>query len=222
MRAVVKKIAVIGMYFASIIFLIGTSAFSSEIVSNGDRASVLPALLDDPFLLPQTNFSFGNVSYAVQFSKSSGTSAGEISDSGLNVYGFDLEVSNTRFMNIGAYMRFESLGEFSKDIGGQFSALLGGFTRFYYVPPFFNTKSFKANMFLRLEVGAGPVFFGMVNGVLLQPGVHVGSEAYFNKWIGVSLSYGLVYEVGRDTLLGNTTIWNQGSAFFVALKTTFL
>jgi hypothetical protein len=188
-----------------------------------------------PFYLPQTSFIVGNVDYSLELSNSNRTSNFSLSENGINTYGFDLEVNANRFLNIGAYLHVESLSvQQNQDISKQFSTLLGGFTRFFYIPPFLRGKDFTANVFTRLELGGGPVFLNGPSGLIGQGGIHFGVETYFNRWFGLSFSYGRVYEYGKETLLSgdkdlaeqtskysNSTIWNQGEVFTFAFKTTF-
>jgi hypothetical protein len=173
--------------------------------------------LSNPFFLPQTNFYFGSSSYNLDISSTPTASFGH---GEINTYGFDLEVNATRFLNLGAYMRAESLGSFTSGVS-MFSTLVGGFTRFYYMPPFLSGKTVHTNLFLRLELGTGPVFFGLYNGFVGQGGAHLGAEVYFSKWVGVFFSYGKTLQAGGVTLGTGGSIWNEGSIFAGGLKTTF-
>lgn len=179
--------------------------------------------LENPFLLPQTNFYLGNINYyTIQLTSDGSTSSTTLNSNSINFFGFDLEVNHSRYMNIGAYIRVESMGNVTgSGITSIFSTLLGGFTRFYYIPPFLNKRTVKTSLFLRLELGGGPIILGIPCGLVLQPGVHAGIEHYFNKWFGLSFSYGQVFDYGKVTLLGNSTIWNQAEVFQGAVKTTF-
>jgi hypothetical protein len=190
--------------------------------------------LNNPFALPQTSFYLGNIQYQVNISNNSYESNSQLDESGITAYGFDIEVNHSRFMNIGAYFRVESSRvNRDQDITQQFSTLLGGFTRFYYVPSFFRSPGFTANIFTRLELGAGPTFFGEPSGIVGQGGAHVGIETYFNKWFGLSLSYGKVFEYGKETIASGSqvadynskfkgsTFWNHGSAVILSFKTTY-
>ena len=193
--------------------------------------------LNQPFFLPQTNFYLGNVSYKTRLSNAVYQSDSNLNESGITTYGFDIEVNSSRFMNIGATFRIESLdGNPGQDLDRKFSALLGGFTRFFYLPSILQGKGIATNVFTRLELGGGPAFFGIPSGLMIQGGVHVGLETYFNKWFGVGLSYGYLLELGRDTLysglsesdyltLGakykDASLASQGQIFLISFKTTF-
>jgi len=190
---------------------------------------------NNPFLLPQTTLFMGNANYQVHFSNSFLDSTSELNESGINTYGFDLEVNYSKFMNIGAYFRVESISvEANQLIQKQFATLLGGFTRFFYIPPFLQGKTTISNIFTRLELGGGPTFLGGPSGIMGQAGVYVGMETYINKWVGLSFSYGQVFEYGKETLVSgdqalalimpqyrDATFWNHGRIFLVSLKTTF-
>jgi hypothetical protein len=175
--------------------------------------------LENPFHLPQTNFYLGNANYTIQLPDRGVVS--KLQDSSINIYGVDLEVNYSRFMNIGAYLRFESINTITgPGVNSLFAALIGGFSRFHYIPPFLDKKTFKTSLFLRTELGGGPLVMGIPSGLAIQPGIHLGIESYINKWIGLSFSYGQVFEYGKETLSGNSTIWNQGQVFLGAVKTT--
>jgi hypothetical protein len=197
-------------------------------------AEETPVRLSNPFLLPQTNFFMGNARYRVSLSNSDGKTTTDLDSGGINAYGFELEVNQNSFLNIGAYFRVESQSfDTLEDINRQFTTLLGGFTRFFYMPPFLKGNSVKTQFFARLELGGGPTFLGAPNGLVFQTGGHVGIETYFNRWIGLSLSCGQVYQYGRETIVSgqqslgtvlpqyqNATIWNSGQLFLISLKTT--
>ncbi|MEO5968692.1 MAG: hypothetical protein ABIQ95_02090, partial [Bdellovibrionia bacterium] len=117
-------------------------------------------------------------------------------------------------------------------ISSQFAAIVGGFTRFFYVLPFLKGKTLMTNVFLRLELGGGSTSMGSPAGLLLQGGAHFGVETYINKWLGISLSYGRTIEWGKETLASGSTsaftspfkgstMWNQGSMVLASVKTTF-
>lgn len=152
----------------------------------------------------------------------------------INTIGLDIEVNSTPFLNIGGYLRFthQSL-EGEQELSFQFQSLLGGFTRFFYTPSFLHGKSTISNLFVRLDLGGGPVIYGPAGGLVLQSGVHLGIETYFTKWFGVGLSYGRLFELGKETLFGgnkkiadvipktaNATFANQAEVFMISLKTT--
>src|SRR5689334_25426683 len=92
--------------------------------------------LNNPFLLPQTNIVLGNVNYTTNLSR--GGSA-QLDGGGVNTYGFDIEVNASQFLNIGAYVRIESISvDRSQITERQFSTVIGGFTRFFYQLTFFS------------------------------------------------------------------------------------
>jgi hypothetical protein len=210
--------------------LLSGTAFASEPPS---------AKSDNPFLLPQLGIVIGNLHNTIHLSNDLGRSTSNLNGGGINTYGFDLEVNYSKFMNIGAYFRVESQGEDPIQIvNKQFATLIGGFTRFFYVPPFLKGKTLITNVFTRLELGGGPTFYqGMMpsGGLLGQTGIHIGFETYFNRWIGASVSVGQIFEFGRETLVTgdngtsslftapyrNATLWNEGRIFQFSLKTTF-
>jgi hypothetical protein len=201
----------------SVLFATGTT-FAAE-----DSSKTQP-----PFFQPQTALYVGSANYNSTLSKDSQTINFGLNESKITVYGFDIELNYNKFLNIGAYFRSESI---SKEVAlnvtnERFSTLLGAFTKFLYAPQLLNRGNFYTQLFTRLELGAGPVvmsaFPSGVGGFLGQGGVHLGIESYISKWVGLSLSYGRVFEFGRDTLL-NTHFNVSGNAgiFLVGLKTTF-
>jgi hypothetical protein len=205
------------------------SFFASFVVSKATFAALepvpipMPAALDEtserlriPFYLPQTNFYLASSRYNLNISSTPTASFGT---GDINSYGFDLEVNATRFLNLGAYLRAESIGSLSSG-SAMFTTLLGGFTRFYYMPPFLSGKSVHTNLFLRFDLGAGPVFFGLSNGVVAQGGASIGAEVYFSKWVGLFFSYGRTLQAGGVTMGTGGSIWNEGSTFTGGLKTT--
>lgn len=209
------------LFFGSALFGLSGSAY-------GEESSVR---LSNPFLLPQTSLTLGSKTSSVRFSNLSNSY--DLKDGGINTFGFDLEVNSNDFMNIGAFFRLESLGRGSNQaVDIHFTTILGGFTRFFYVPPFLKGKSVTTNLFTKLELGAGPTVMGEPSGLIIQGSAHIGVETYFNKWLGVSLSYGKVFEWGKETFASGVqgydspyrgaTIWNQGSVFLASVKTTFL
>jgi hypothetical protein len=185
----------------------------------------------DPFLLPQTTLLIGNTQHQIDLANESS----QLNGSGINTYGFDIEVNYAQFLNIGCYFRVESQNiQSSDDINSRFSTLLGGFTRFFYAPAFLKWGSMSSNLFTRLELGGGPVILGGPGGLIAETGISVGIETYFTKWLGFSVSYGQVFEYGKETFITgsntnhpslarykNSSIWSQGQTFLVGLKTTF-
>ena len=208
-------------------------AFGAENHHHSDR-------LGNPFLLPQTSFVIGNSHHLFDLSGPFASSRSNLNSNDLNTYGFDLEINYSRFMNIGAYFRFESQSvdrSREQNINKHFSTLLGGFTRFFYSPSFLNSNIFKSNVFTRFELGGGPTILGGPSGVLGQTGLSIGAETYINKWIGLSLSYGQVFEYGKESIINgddsisnsvfgvqykDASIWSRGRVLLFALKTTFL
>lgn len=196
----------VGLGFFCFLGLAG-SCFAEE---NSER-------LNNPFLLPQTTFVVGNIQSTVRVI--SGTTDTYTFDSGnLNFYGFDIEVNALKFMNIGAFFKVENL-KTPSDFA--FLTLIGGFTRFFYAPDFLQSKPFAMNIFTRLDLGGGPMLVNNVVGMVGQGIVHVGVEAYFSKWFGVNLSYGQLFEYGKQTAQGSSTFSNTGKVVLVGLKTTF-
>lgn len=186
--------------------------------------------LKNPFLLPQTGFLLGNSSYTVQASDSSGSSSTLLNSSGINTYGLDIELNYSNFVNVGAYLRVESLETVYPNRKSQFTGLLGGFARLFYSPSFLTGKTVTTSFFSRVELGAGPGFFSassstnsyVYTGIMGQTGIYIGIETYFSKWLGLGLSYGQLFELGRSSIAypNPATLWSQGNVVFLSLKTT--
>lgn len=190
--------------------------------------------LSNPFLLPQTGFFIGRSSYTIRTKNSMYKTSSYLDNGKINTYGFDIEVNSTSFLNIGSYFRFtyQSVG-LREVLPFQFQTSVGGFTRFFYSPSFLHSKSTISNLFVRLDFGGGPAVYGRAAGVLFQTGVHFGIETYISKWLGIGLSYGRLFELGKDTAIGgnkdiseqvpqtaSATLANQAEVFMVTLKTT--
>ena len=189
------------------------------------------------FELPQTNFFFATTHLNTTVSIYSLSTELDIPRNGLNGYGFEIEVNYFSFMNIGADLRVDSWRkqtprsspyDFSSgaDDFSKTDFLVGGFVRFFYIPPFLRTGSWIANVFTRLDLAGGATLFNgpsvFFDGLLLQPSAHVGFETYFNRWLGASISYGQVFEFGSSSSHGITsTLSANGQIMQVALKTTF-
>ncbi len=167
--------------------------------------------------------------YSIKLSNSSFSLTSQLNDGKLDTYGFDIEVNHSSFMNIGAFFRVEDPRSVVS-ILSQLSLLLGGFTRFFYTPPFLQSEQFPAHFFIRGDLGGGPLLLstagGAPSGMVLHMGASVGVEAYFTRWLGIGLSYGYNFKYGSETLMsgetGNesSTIWSQGRVLALTLKTT--
>ncbi len=182
--------------------------------------------LSQPFYLPQTTFFLGNTQYKFTTKNLGSENISHFNGSGVNTYGFAIEVNSTRYLNIGGYFRALSQGG---GVGGEvntlFSTVLGGFLRFFYAPEFLQSNRFHMNCFVRPELGGGPVVFGDHGGLMGQGGIHLGFETYFSKWVGLTWSVGKLYEIGKDTIDANktkTSFTSDGTVWMLALKTTFL
>lgn len=215
------------------VLLCGVSSFLLASVFLGHvGAEEISARLSNPFMLPQTSFFAGNVNYTTNLSNSSVNVTGRSRDSSINVYGFDIEINASDFMNIGGFFRVESIGSVgSGGVTPLLTTLLGGFARFFYVPPLLKGKTFTSGLFTRVELGVGPMIMGEPSGLIGETGIHIGIETYVSKWIGLSVSYGQIFQLGKETLASgvagyessfkNATIWSQGQMLLVSLKTTF-
>ncbi len=185
--------------------------------------------VDHPFLKPQTSLVLGTTSFEVHLSNDVSRSTSTFNKTGIGTYGFDIEVNSTSFLNIGGYFRayYQDSEGRNQDLSTQLSIFLGGFTRFFYSPDFLKSKNFIPNLFARLDLGAGPAIYTAPSGLLAQTGLHLGSEIYFNPWIGLGLSYGRVFEYGKETLSSgldgsyNSTFVIRGQVIQFYLKTTF-
>jgi hypothetical protein len=222
---------------ASLVVAMGMSSSSALCAQSTENLDeILNGKLNNPFLLPQTSFVFSNVRYDHTVTNSMGTFHSQLSNGRINSYGFELEVNYSKSVNIGGFFRFESLNSKRyQAVQGHFSTLLGGFTRLFYIPSFLDTNSVKTGLFVRGEIGGGPVFMQGPGGLLAHAGVSAGIEMYLNKWVGVSVSYGYSIQYIKETINNgleysshdpftakNSSFSSRGQTLSIGLKTTFL
>jgi hypothetical protein len=182
------------------------------------------------FKLPQTNFVYGKVGYDFKVNRGNNNNQPYHLDGTL--FGFDLEVNQSEWINIGAFARFNFASAPRPDpIDGEmqyFSSILGGFVRAFYSPEFLSSRTTATNVFGQIRLGAGSSFlteeFGGYGAVLAQAGVHFGVETYFTRWFGLGLSFGRTYDWGIVTAKGHgappANFFGQGSEVVLSLKTT--
>jgi hypothetical protein len=185
-----------------------------------------------PNTLPQTTFNVGISDYTFHAKNKNIDYKWTHKGKTANTYGFDIEIPYNDYANIGVYFRFDYYSEKLaakglSDFEFRMANYLGAFTRFQYAP--FGTK--YLNLFTRVDVGAGPIIMKF-SGLSAQAVLHFGIESYVNDWLGVALSYGIVEEWGRETLMGssgesdantfkNITIHSSGRMILLGLKTTY-
>lgn len=188
-----------------------------------------------PFHQPQTNFVFGQSSQKLTVFSQGVSQTVDLDKGGmLSTFGFDIETNHSRFFNIGFYARYNRAVGTRPQMSGIYffnnneitetSCTLGGFLRAFYAPAFLISQSAATNVFARLNLGGGPVMLPAnltaFTGFLAQSSVNVGIETYFNRWLGLGLSYGLNYELGTVTFGDSGNFRSQGSEALVSVKTT--
>lgn len=184
-----------------------------------------------PFQYPQTTLVAGELSYKFKAKNKNFDVAWDRKAEKMNSYGFDIETPYNDFTNIGFYYRFDAFDDsgFEEDgfkFNTRIAMFLGLFGRLQYSP--FDSK--LLNLFARLDLGFGPTVMKF-SGVSGQGAAHIGIESYINDWIGLTLSYAFIEEIGKETILGtladedkgfkNIVFRTSARAIFFGVKTTY-
>jgi hypothetical protein len=188
---------------------------------------------DSPFYSPQTNFVFGKISHNLTLYQGDVSHQIELNQAGVfSTFGFDVEINQSRWLNIGIYARFSSasglldptLPAIAPNTVNEISCTMGGFIRPFYILPFLSGRTSATSLFGRFDLGGGPSFlpaqWDSISGLMLQTALHLGVETYLNRWLGLGISYGMIYEWGAVTTGKSGNFFNQGSEVIVSLKTT--
>lgn len=152
-----------------------------------------------PFHYPQTSLWTARNEFNARFKNDVVDETHDMKPQGLNSYGFDIEIPYTDFFNIGFFFKFDIFksGTISDlDLRLRIASLLGFFGRFQY-----NPFGGDVNLFGKVDLGFGPVVQGF-SGMMLHSALSGGLEYYVNEWVGLLMSYGFIYELGRETLVG--------------------
>ena len=191
--------------------------------------------LKNPFVLPQTSFYIQSVNETIDVSNQYIILRQVFNKGGINAYGFNIETNANSFTNIGASFRWKRMeaSTYSMILGDTlFGISLGGFGRFFYIPPFLKYKSTTGSLFTRVDLSLGPTFIGASAGVLGEASISAGAEIYFSKWFGMGLGYSVHQLYGAETLRNSSKLDDAGlkklkfsgggSSFQIYLKSTYL
>ncbi len=184
-----------------------------------------------PFNYPQTTLVGGEINYKFKAKNKDLDFSWEKKSKKLNAYGFDIETPYNAYTNIGFYFRFDYFNDTAVEDGSlkfetRLATFLGLFGRLQYAP----FESRILNFFTRADLGFGPTIMKF-SGVSLQGAVHLGVESYLSDWLGFSVSYVFLQEVGKETILGslegsdavfkNIVVYTSGRAVMFGVKTTY-